>query len=190
MEEEHPNQQNKYLEYLVRNKYNVYFIGAITILFILIISMITIIALSKTAKKSSTVPNQSPIQPSPSQEVSQTPSTTFVSHSPSPSSIPITTPNPTEAAVIEDQTKQQILSNSNVPYTVTNTTLYGDNWGTMAITSQSIGGEGVIIQKVNGKWNVVEGPGTFFPPALLESINAPQALIDSFYPPISPTPEP
>ncbi|HVA96116.1 MAG TPA: hypothetical protein VND99_00525 [Candidatus Acidoferrales bacterium] len=172
-------QLNKYIEYIKNNKYNAYFIGAITILLILIISMITIIASSNSSKKTSTVPSISPAQ-----GISQYPSTDFVSPSisqisPSDSSIPITTPNPTEAAVIENQTKQQIAPNVAVPYTVSGITKYGDNWANMSITNQDVGSAGVIVKKVNGEWKVVMGPGSFFSADQLQSIGAPQALINN-----------
>jgi hypothetical protein len=174
MEIEQQNQlnDNKYIEFIKKYKYNVYFIGAIVILFSMIIVMIALIANSSTKKSSNPTKNTS-------QKVFQSPSS-VINISPSSSTISIMTPNPTQAAVIENQTQPQITPYVTVPYTVSNITQYGDNWATMNITNPDIGGGAVIVQKVNGTWKVVLGPGSSFSPDQLQPLGAPQALINSF----------
>jgi hypothetical protein len=174
MEEKTQDKLSKYIEYIKNNKYNVYSIGAIAILFIIIISMITIILSGNLAKKKSSTPSQNSTQSN-----SNSPSS-IVSNSPSFPPLSIITPEPTEAALIENQTQPQISPKVVAPYTVSEITKYGDNWATMNITNPDVGGGAVIVQKVNGTWTVVLGPGSFFSADSLQSIGAPQQLINSF----------
>lgn len=175
MELEQLKQPNKYIEYIKNNKYNLYFVIAIVILLFMIIVMIVV-----TINHKNTSPinkNSSPNQSSP----------TLSNETPSSTAVPITTPNPTEAAVIENQIQPQITPAAS--YTYSNIKKFGDNWATMIVSSPSVEDGGLIVQKIDGSWKIVEGPGTFFPPALLQSIDAPQELIDSFNPSEAPSSE-
>lgn len=188
MEEEKPQETvgNRYWTYIKSNKYNLYFIGAIALLLFAIIFLITFMTHSSDRNivtEPTTIPNQS-------QTISQVPSTVPVSAAPSQATETVITPDPTQAENIKDQTQQQISQSVAVPYTISNITLYGNNWSLITITNDSVGGGGVIAKKENGQWVVVLGPGTFFPKQQLESIGAPQSLIDNFYPTTSPSPAP
>lgn len=168
MEEEQIKQPNKYIEYIKTHKYNVYFVVAIVFIIILIISMLVLIINPSTNKNISSSPqggNSPPITPS-SKIITPT--------------IIITTPNPTEAAMIGSQTQPQITPNVAVPYTVSEITKYGDNWATMTITNPDVGNGIVILRKVNGDWKVIMGPGSYFSPDKLQSIGAPEQLINQF----------
>lgn len=168
------------IEYIKTNRYSVYFLGAIALLIILIIALITAI-FGVNKNKTST----SKLSPAPSsQEVSVSPGG---NGSGSGQNVPILTPNPTQTTTIENQTQAQILQKSAVPYTVSNITLYGDNWGVMNITNPDVGGAGVIIKKVDGNWTVVMGPGSLFPTEMLQSIGAPQTMIDTLTSQASPS---
>lgn len=175
MENKYQIKLNKYLEYIKNNKYSVYFIVALIIMISLIIAMIAI-TLNTTKKGTSSVPN-----PKPQAIVSPIPSTVIV-----------TTPDPIQTAEIENQTNPQITPNVAASYTVSTITKYGDTWATMDITNPDVGGAGVVIQKINGRWKVVLGPGSYFSPDQLNSIGAPQQLINSFnvspQPSLSPSP--
>ena len=172
MEDTQQRQLNNYLTWIKNNKYSVYSIIGIAILFFLIIAMF-IFTLNVTKKNSSPISKTTP-----QVNVSSVPSA--VSTSPSVSIITIITPEPTQAAIIETQTQPQITPNVAVPYTVSDITQYGDNWATMNITNPGVGSAKVIIQKVNGTWKVVLGPGSFFSPNQLQSSGAPEELINSF----------
>lgn len=190
---------NKYLALIRNNKYNFFFIGAIVILIIIIV---LILILTLTTSQKSTTSNGTNKQnhptisvlPSsaPSQVISQAPSpvVSISPASPSQAEKAITTPDPTQAAEIKSQLQSQIGKNIAVPYSIANITLYGSNWSLLTITTTSAGGGGVIAEKQNGQWTVVLGPGTFFPKQQLESIGAPQSLINNFYPTTSPSPAP
>jgi len=180
MEDEQIEQPNKYIAYIKNHKYNVYFIGAITILFILIISMVTIIVSSNATKKTSPTPSTFPTQAPIDQGISQTPSNSAISPSISPSlsAISITTPNPTLAAVIDNQTQPQITPNVAAPYTVSKINEYGSDWALMKITNPDIGSGYVIIKKVNGTWTVMLGPGTSFDQQDIQNIGAPQEILN------------
>lgn len=182
--EEVKNTFNKYIEYIKANRNNFYIIGAIVLLFLLSSGLIALIA--GRSKTPST--NPSTVNTNPSQSASQlSPSTT----NPQPTlDGPIVTPAPTEAAMIENQTQPQITPNVAVPYTVANITKYGNTWATMQITNPDVGNGGLILQKVNGIWKVVLGPGSYFTPDQLQSLGAPQELIDSFNQSPSTSPSP
>lgn len=169
MENKYQITLNKYLEYIKNNKYNVYFIVALAILISLIIAMIAI-TVNTTKKGTSSVTN-----PTPQAIVS-----------PIPSLVIITTPDPTQTAEIENQTNPQITPNVAASYTVSTITKYGNNWAYMIITNPDVGNGAVIVKKVNGRWKVVLGPGSYFTPDQLNSIGAPQQLIDSLN--VSPQP--
>jgi hypothetical protein len=171
MEEDQPKQPNKYIEYIKNNKYNVYFIVAIAILLVLIISMIAI-TVNSTKKGSSITQAPTPTQAS----ISSSPSSNSIS--PSISNITITTPNPTEAAVIDNQTQPQITPNVGAPYTVSAIKQYGENWALMKITNPDVGAGYVIVKKVNGVWKVMLGPGTSFSQQELQNIGAPSEILN------------
>jgi len=175
MDLEQPKQQNKYIEYIKNNKYTLYFTAAIAGLLILIIIMIIIITSSSSNKKS--LSNITPIQQTPISNSSQIPSS-INNVSPTENTISVTTPNPTEAAAIESQTQPQITPAASYDYS--DIKEFGDNWATADITNQQVGGGAIILQKINGSWKVIAGPGTFFPPSYLQSLNLPQAVINSF----------
>ena len=174
MEEEQLKQPNKYIEYIKRNKYNIYFVGAIAILLILIIAIIILIASNSSTEKTSAVPTKAPTQGAAQASIS--PSTINVS--PSASSISITTPNPTEAAVIDNQTQPQITPNVGAPYTVSAIKQYGENWALMKITNPDVGAGYVIVKKVNGVWKVMLGSGTSFSQQELQNIGAPSEILN------------
>jgi hypothetical protein len=176
MDLEQQKQPNKYIEYIKANKYNVYFAGAIVLLLIVIIGMIMLI-MRPNSKKSSIITTT---KISPTQIHSQISPTTVA---PSSESQPINkfviTPDPTQAAVIETQTQPQITPGG-VPFTYTDINIIDNNWATANISNQSVGGGAIILQKVNGSWKVIAGPGTLFPPDYLQSLGVPQDVIDSF----------
>lgn len=182
MEDNQPiKQPNKLINYIKINRYNVAIAAAIAVLLLMIILLFIILANSQKNKKPN-VPT-----PTPSRTGSTLPSP--ISNTPT---IVITTPDPTQAAIIENQTAPQITPHVAVQYTVSDITQYGDNWGIMTITNPSVGNGVVIVKKVNNQWQVVLGPGSFFPEQQLQTIGAPQALIDHFTTPptiaVSPSP--
>lgn len=149
MEEDLQSKTSKYITFIKSNKYTIYFLGAIILLLIMVITMI-VITVNHTS-------NNASVMPTPTTQASQSPS---VPSSPStPSSMPsvsssiITTPDPTEAAEIENQTQPQITPAAT--YTYSNIKIFGGNWGTMQIDSSTVGGGAVIMQNVNGAWKVV-----------------------------------
>jgi len=167
---------NKYLLFIKGNKYNMYFIAAISVMIVLIISIITIIFSNNSAKKSAAVSPTNSAQgsfktPSPSSILNISPSTPPLS---------ITTPNPPEAAAIGNQTQPQITPTVAASYTVSNITKYGNTWAVMTINNPAVGEASVIIEKINNSWKVVMGPGTYFPQEDLQSIGAPQELINNY----------
>src|SRR6185437_12871907 len=91
------NIYNNCLVYIKTNRNNLYIIGAIILLFLLSSGLVALIA---SRSKSTTIPNQGT---NPSQKTSQvSPSIT----NPQPTlDGPILTPEPTEAAMIENQTE-------------------------------------------------------------------------------------
>jgi hypothetical protein len=184
MEEEQLNQPNKYLTYLKNNKYNLYFVIALFILFSMIIAMIALTINHKNTSSSNT-----PVNANPTQADSQlSPSSSYVAPT---INGPIITPDPTQEAVIENQTQPQITPA--VPFTYTHVVEFGNNWATAALKNPDIIGGPIIMKKINGSWKIVAGPGTYFPAQLLQSIGAPQELIDSFNPSsvsVSPSPTP
>ena len=164
------------LAYIKTNKYNLFFVGAIAILIIIIIAMITVtISFNKNKPSKGN---------SPTQTVSQSPGA--ISGSPD-QQVPITTANPTQAAIIENQTQPQITPNVAVPYTVSEIKKFGNEWAVMNITNADVGNGLVIVKLINGAWKVVLGPGSYFPQDQLQSIGAPQTLIDNLYPQTSPS---
>lgn len=176
---EEVQQQNKFTiikEYFKNNKYNVYFTVAIGFLLIMIVALIAVIATRSNTNRPTQVTQ---IEPT-SSSVSVSPSYATISQEPSAAQLPIMTPAPAQASLIENQVQPQIQQRVTGSYTVTNITQYGDNWGTMNISNTDAGGAGVVIQKVNNTWTVVAGPGSLFPPDLLQSVGAPQELIDNF----------
>jgi len=182
--QEQPNRYSKYIAYLKTNKYNAYFIGAIAILLILIISMIILIVLTNSTKKTSnTSTSPTPTQSAIDQGLPQAPSTFYISPSisqisPSVSNIIITTPNPTQAAAMENQTQPQITPNVAAPYTVSAIKQYGNDWAIMKITNPTVGSANVIVKKVNGTWTVMLGPGTQFDQQDINNIGAPQQILN------------
>ncbi|HSX08824.1 MAG TPA: hypothetical protein VLF93_01600 [Candidatus Saccharimonadales bacterium] len=168
-------QPNKYIEFFKNNKRNLYIIGAICLIFILSFGMIFLtINLKSSSPTNTTSSNNQTSNP-----------TISTSISPSQISVQITTPNPTEAATIQNQVQPQVTPA--VAYTYSEFKKFGDNWATVVVTNPDITGGGIIMKKVNGTWKIIEGPGSFFPPDLLQSIGAPQQLIDSFNPQVSPS---
>ncbi len=180
MEEQQQNQPNKYITFLKKYRYNAYFIGAIALLFILIIGMIVLIA-SSSDKKSAITPSSKNTQPSSDGSVSTSPSSL-------PVNLPIITPDPTQATVIQNQVAPQITPNVGVSYTVPSITLYGNDWAVMVIANPNTDNARVILKKENGAWKAIMGPGTAFSPEDLQSIGAPQQLIENLtQPAISPS---
>lgn len=178
MEDNQEKPSNKYITYIKNNKYNVYFIVAIAVLISMIVAMITItFTHSNTKYSANPSPTQIPL-----------PTTSSLSNSPSPETPSITTPDPTQAAIIGDQTAPQISPNVAVPYTIQNIKIFSDNWATMQINNPTVGNGLVIVKKINGSWKVEAGPGSYFPMQQLQSIGAPQTLINSMYPSVSISP--
>ena len=183
MEEELPKQPNKYITFIKTNKYNLYFVGAIIVILILIIGMLVLV--TKSSHSNQAV-NKSP-NPTTSQTNIVSPSSDI---SPSSTTVSFITPNPSQAAIIENQTQPQITPNVAVSYTVSQIKEFGDDWAVMVINNPSVGHAIVIIQKVNNSWKVILGPGSFFTSQQLQSVGAPQSLINSFIPTTSPSPAP
>ena len=174
MEEEQLKQPNKYIEYIRTNKYNMYFVAAIIVLLVLIVSIVTIIAMSYSTKKAPIAPTNTPTQ-----EASPVPllsPTTSVL--PSTSSAYITTPDPSQAAAMENQVQPQISANVGAPYTVSAIKQYGENWAIMKITNPDVGSANVIVKRVNGTWTVMLGPGTHFDQQDLQNIGAPSEILN------------
>lgn len=186
MEEELPQQSNKYIEYFKSHKYNIYALGAILILVIL--STILLIATISSGSRKKTI---TPVQVQPTEGVSAAPSSipSIVSPSVQVNSQEIT-PNPTQATVIENQLQPQINTSTPVNYTITSITQFGNNWAKVSINNSSVGGGGVIAKNENGTWKVVYGPASLFPTQILQSIGAPQSLIESFSSSESTSPSP
>lgn len=177
MEEDKPKLISKYLTYIKNNKYNMYFIIAIAILIFMIVAIISI-TFNHSSKNSSLTSISTKTPSSTETTISSTPPSTTES---------ITTPNPTQATVIESQIQPQITQTVTVPYTVSAITEYNKNWGVMSLNNPNSNIGGVIIKNINGTWKVVAGPGSFFPIQQLQSLGAPQSMINNFYPSISPS---
>lgn len=176
MEDNQPiKEPNKIITFIKNNRYNLSIGAAIFVLLLMIFLLFTILSNSQK-NKNVNIPT-----PTIAQAGSELPSP--AENTPT---IMITTPDPTQAAIIENQTAPQITPNVAVPYTVSNITQYGDSWGIMTINNPSVGNGVVIVKKVNDQWQVVLGPGTFFPQDQLQSIGAPQELINHFINPPTP----
>lgn len=159
----------KFLSYIKINKYNLSFASAIAIIIFMIIAMIAFVNRQADNKKTTRRSNSQITK-----AAYQTPSVTSTS-----SSIGMTTPEPTEATTIENETQPQITPLVAVSYTVSSIVKFGDTWGIMRITNSTVGGAAVIIKKENGVWKVIAGPGSVFPTDQLQSLGAPQELINS-----------
>src|SRR5258708_890352 len=163
-------QKDKLLTYfssLRSNKYNLFFLGAITLMLIMITTMIVLVA-----HQSHSSPPKIPasITTAPSSEVTNESSS---------SPIQITTPDPTQAALIDTQTQPQITPNVAIPYTVSAINQFGSEWAVMTITNPRADPAQVIVKKESGTWQVILGPGTQFDTQALQQVGAPQELIDS-----------
>jgi cytoskeletal protein RodZ len=173
-------QSNQTFQTLLKSKYMMAILAAIVLLLAIIFSIVFM-----NAKSSNNTTTPTPTQSNQATYPSNSVSNPATSQSPSVGNEIITTPNPTEAVTIENQVQPQVTPAIN--FTYSNMKKFGDNWATAVVSNPSVEGGGLIMQKVNGAWKIVEGPGTFFPPSLLQSDGAPQALIDSFNPSTSPT---
>lgn len=182
MEQQEDSSLKGYWVYVKNNKYSFFFIGSIIILLFIATSMIIYTMRGfngNTITQPTTISNQS-------QSVSR--AQVSITASPSQSAEAVITPDQAQSIIIKDQTQPQIASLVSVPYIIASINQYGNNWGTMTLVNPNANIGAVIIKKENGKWKVIEGPGTFFPKQILESIGAPQSLINVFFPPISPSP--
>lgn len=85
-----------------------------------------------------------------------------------------------QIAVLKEQVKPQIekVIEPGLNFNFTAIKMYGDSWATANIYNPNIGGALVILQKNNGSWIIVLGPGSSFPQQQLSNINAPQAMIN------------
>lgn len=171
MGDELQKQPNKYLMYIKANKYNVYFTAAISILLFMIIVMIAITVNHKNTTQTNSITNTN--QP---QTIS--PTLVYTNKTPSPTTIQITTPDPTQAAIINSQTQPQITPAIAVPYTVSAIRQYGESWVLMKITNPDVGVAYVIVENINGMWNLKLGPGTHFDSQDLQNIGAPQEILN------------
>ncbi len=166
---------NQTFNSLLKSKYMLAVLAAMILLGAIIFSIVFMNAQSATTATNTPTPTTSVQTNTPSNAVSN-PET---SQSPSSGTILIITPEPTQRALIENQTQPQISPNVAVPYTVTKINQYGSNWAIMEITSPDTDPANVVVKKENGTWNVVLGPGTHFDSQDLENSGAPQELIDA-----------
>lgn len=169
---------SKYLTFVKNNKYSLFFIGAIAILLLISAAMLVIIFARPNNSNKQQASTFSPTS-SPSQAVSQEvqPSTVNISPS-SQATETIITPDPTQAATIENQTQPQITP-GDVHFTYSNIELIGNNWARAVLTNPNVQGGAIIMEKVNNQWKIVAGPGSFFPQQYLQSLGIPQQVINS-----------
>ena len=66
--------------------------------------------------------------------------------------------------------------------------IVGTNWATADLNNPNVQAGAIIMEKVNGVWKVIAGPGTFFPPDYVQSLGIPQSVIDSLQVSNSPSP--
>lgn len=174
---------NKIVIFLKTNKYNAFFIVAIVLLLFMLVGMIAFIASPTNKSKNNNTQNNN----------NKTTNTSAQETVPTPENLSITTPNPTEAANIENQVQPQITPLVAVPYTVTSITKYGNTWGSMTLDNPNANIGAVIIKNINGKWKIVAGPGTYFPQKLLQSEGIPTQVLGGYSAPspsisLSPSP--
>lgn len=162
-----PSQQkNKFLELIQGNEKIVFLAGGMILLLGIIV--IAIISMNNAAQ---------PVQPN-----GVSPTETHINPTRRP--IPTALPEPTiifapqERVTIITQTKTELDALISVPYTVTQAKGYGEEWAIIEVSNPTTDPANVVIKKENGSWNVKLGPGTSFEEEQLQSIGAPQSLID------------
>lgn len=85
-----------------------------------------------------------------------------------------------EAEIIEEAVKPQLdkLIDPQVHYTISEIKTYEKNtWAVMEINNPDAGLAVVIVKKEKGKWIIVDGPGTYLDPQLLQEEGVPQSVI-------------
>lgn len=63
------------------------------------------------------------------------------------------------------------------PFEFSNLTTYDTDWAIAEISNPNTDPGKIILRKINDKWTVVLGPGTYFEESELQTIGAPQRLI-------------
>jgi hypothetical protein len=159
---EEVKQQNTYLAFFQRHKYHLFIGFALLIVIAVAIAMISII-LDRSTKQPEPTPTVSPIPsqtlPTSIQQQSQT-----------------VTISPPETNIIQTQTKPQLDTIITIPYTITGTKTYGQEWAMLQVSSSGTDPAMVVAHKVNGDWKVVLGPGTYFDAESLQAVGAPTDL--------------
>ena len=155
------SQLNKLRENLKQNPKMAFYIVGIVVLFIIIV---LIVVMNTSA---------------PRQTISQAPKTHITN---TPTGFPTGMIEPTKAAIsqartdIISQTQAQLQQSIQIQYTVPHIKEYGDNWAIMEVANPTTDTAHVIVEKVNGTWKVMLGPGTYFTADQLQAIGAPQNL--------------
>jgi hypothetical protein len=147
------------------NKKFIYIIAAIGV-FLLLLIIITIAASSKSSKQQQQQkPNVSAITPT---------------KVPTPTTNPLPTQNfSPEVSQLKTQAKPQIDTKvNNIPYTIAFVKLYSSTWAIVEITNPTTDPANVVLKKVNNYWNVVLGPGTYFDGDTLNTLGAPEQLVN------------
>lgn len=165
---------NQSFQTLLKSKYMMAILAAIVLLMAIIFSIVFMNANSTSNSTTAPSPTSSGQTTSPSNSVSNP----VTSRTPSIGNIVVTTPEPTQAALIENQTQPQISPNIAVPYTVAKINQYGSDWAIMEITNPDTDPANVVVKKENGIWKVILGPGTHFDIQDLQKVGAPQELIN------------
>ncbi|MGH7203958.1 MAG: hypothetical protein ACREHC_05940 [Candidatus Levyibacteriota bacterium] len=162
---ENQEQTNRYKELFNKYKFNIFFFGAVAILLFIVFSIVFISSNNKATKATITVPTPLP-KPTYQQVVV------------SPTAIPNVTFSPQQQTLLENQTVPQIQQKTPANFSVTKVHPYTQDWAIMEISAPDADTAHVIVKRVNETWTIVLGPGTYFDPQQLQSVGAPQTLID------------
>jgi hypothetical protein len=152
-------QKNTFLTYFQKNKY-MFFFGGVALLLLCIIFVIAIVANTNIKKPTIKPANK----PTPSTTTSIVPTSQAGSFT-------------REQTDIETQTKPQLDQKITVPYTISVVKPYGDSWAMIEVTNPDTDPANVVVEKKDGTWQVMLGPGTNFDESQLQAIGAPPDLI-------------
>lgn len=152
------------INYFKQNKQTVFFVGGAIVLLLIIFSLVMIS--SKNKVNTTAVPKVTP-------SVTNEPSQKTALPTPSQNSI-----SPQKRQAIVSQTKPQLDKVITIDYTIPTIRAYGDTWAIMVVNNPTTDPANVVVEKINGTWRVMLGPGTHFDEQSLRAIGAPQSLID------------
>lgn len=143
-----------------------FFFITMSILFFLILLSIIITIINQNTQQQQTTQTISPTISTPTNVIA------------SPEITQPTISQSTEATVIKEEIKPQLDQVIPVSYDITKVKQYDDTWGLIQVYNPETDPANAVVKQENGTWNVVLGPGTSFEPEELQSIGAPQQLIN------------